>query len=168
MSNIFLIGFMGAGKTTIGFLLAKKLNFNFEDTDQMIVQEECKEIVEIFESKGEDYFRDLETKKLLEIEDYKKTIFATGGGIVLRQQNREILKRNFSVYLKASYQTIFERIKDDNTRPLLNTQDPYSTGLKIFESREDIYDSFDFIVDTDNISPALIVDEIYSLYKKQK
>ncbi|MBT3475521.1 shikimate kinase [bacterium] len=168
MSNIFLIGFMGAGKTTIGFLLAKKLNFNFEDTDQMIVQEECKEIVEIFESKGEDYFRDLETKKLLEIEDYKKTIFATGGGIVLRQQNREILKRNFSVYLKASYQTIFERIKDDNTRPLLNTQDPYSTGLKIFESREDIYDSFDFIVDTDNVSPALIVDEIYSLYKKQK
>ena len=159
---------MGAGKTTIGFLLAKKLNFNFEDTDQMIVQEECKEIVEIFESKGEDYFRDLETKKLLEIEDYKKTIFATGGGIVLRQQNREILKRNFSVYLKASYQTIFERIKDDNTRPLLNTQDPYSTGLKIFESREDIYDSFDFIVDTDNVSPALIVDEIYSLYKKQK
>ena len=168
MSNIFLIGFMGAGKTTIGFLLAKKLNFNFEDTDQMIVQEECKEIVEIFESKGEDYFGDLETKKLLEIEDYKKTIFATGGGIVLRQQNREILKRNFSVYLKASYQTIFERIKDDNTRPLLNTQDPYSTGLKIFESREDIYDSFDFIVDTDNVSPALIVDEIYSLYKKQK
>ena len=107
MSNIFLIGFMGAGKTTIGSLLADKINFNFYDTDQMIVEQESREIVEIFKSNGEDYFRDLETGKLTEIENYKETIFATGGGIILRQENREILKRNFSVYLKASFETIF-------------------------------------------------------------
>ncbi len=168
MSNIFLIGFMGAGKTTIGSLLADKINFNFYDTDQMIVEQESREIVEIFKSNGEDYFRDLETGKLTEIENYKETIFATGGGIILRQENREILKRNFSVYLKASFETIFERIKEDTTRPLLNTEDPYSTGLKIFESRKELYDSFTLSVDTDGISPDLIADKIYSLYKKQK
>jgi len=166
MSRIFLIGFMGAGKTTVGELLAKRMKFSYYDTDQMIVSDERREIVEIFSSDGEEYFRDLETKKLQEIEDSDETVFSTGGGIILRESNRKILNRNFSVYLKASYETIFERIKQDSSRPLLNTDNPYLTGLEIFESRKDIYESFERHIETDNIDPSLVVEEIYSLYNK--
>ena len=165
--NIILIGFMGAGKTTVGALLAKRMNFNFYDTDEMITIDEKKEIVEIFDSNGEEYFRDLESKKLDEIESFNNCIFSTGGGIILREENRKILQRNFSVYLKASYEIIFERIKQDSSRPLLNTENPYLTGLEIFNSRKNIYESFQFSVETDNINPELVAEKIYSLYKDE-
>jgi shikimate kinase len=167
MNSIFLVGFMGAGKTTVGSILAKKMNFSFYDTDQMIVEEESKEIVDIFQADGEEYFRDLESKKLLNIETSSSTVFSTGGGIVLRKENREVLNRNFTIYLKAPYDVIFSRIKEDRSRPLLNTEDPYNTGLKIFESRRELYDSFQFSVETDSISPDLVADKICDLYKKK-
>ena len=119
MKSIFLVGFMGAGKTTVGSILSEKMNFDFCDTDQMIVEEESREIV------------------------------------------------NFSVYLKASYEEIFSRIKKDTTRPLLNNEDPYNTGLKIFESRKELYDSFLLFVETDFISPELVADKIYNLYRNK-
>ena len=163
MKSIFLVGFMGAGKTTVGSILSEKMNFDFCDTDQMIVEEESREIVNIFKTDGEEYFRDLESKKLYEVQNRENTIFSTGGGIILREENREILNKNFSVYLKASYEEIFSRIKKDTTRPLLNNEDPYNTGLKIFESRKELYDSFLLFVETDFISPELVADKIYNL-----
>jgi|TARA_B110000263_G_scaffold48418_1_gene40226 shikimate kinase len=168
MSNIFLVGFMGAGKTTTGSLLAEKMKFDFLDTDQMIVDQESKEIVQIFESSGEEYFRNLETIKLKEAEGYTKTIFSTGGGIILRENNRDILNRNFCVYLKASYDVIFSRIERDSSRPLLNTDDPYSTGLKIFQSRRALYESFSCFVETDNLSAESVADKIRFLYENKK
>ena len=102
MKSIFLVGFMGAGKTTVGSILSEKMNFDFCDTDQMIVEEESREIVNIFKTDGEEYFRDLESKKLYEVQNRENTIFSTGGGIILREENREILNKNFSIYLNIN------------------------------------------------------------------
>ena len=109
--NIYLIGFMGAGKTTVGKELEKLISYKFQDMDELIVEDSNMEITEIFASKGEDYFRDLESKKLIEISNKDSLIVSTGGGIILRNTNREILYRNFSIYLRASYKTIFNRIR---------------------------------------------------------
>ena len=163
-NNIYLIGFMGAGKTTVGKELEKLISYKFQDMDELIVEDSNMEITEIFASKGEDYFRDLESKKLIEMSNKDSLIVSTGGGIILRNTNREILYRNFSIYLRASYKTIFNRIKKDKSRPLLNTDDPYSTGLSLFNSREEIYESFNYIVDTDDLNPSKVAKEILEIY----
>ena len=94
----------------------------------------------------------------------KNLVVSTGGGIVLRKINREILNNNFSIYLRASYEKIFNRIKNDKSRPLLNTEDSYSTGLKLFESRTIIYESFKLQINTDDLSPDDIAKEILTIY----
>ena len=75
------------------------------------------------------------------------------------------MSKHFSIYLRASYEIIFNRIKKDQTRPLLNTDDPYSSGLKLFESRKEIYESFDFSIDTDNLEPVDVAKEILKIYR---
>ncbi len=164
-NSIFLIGFMGAGKTTVGRVLSKQTGYQLVDIDELIVGDEQMPITEIFNSKGENHFRDLESVKLKELESKNNLVVSTGGGIILRDINIDILNNNFSIYLKAKYETIFNRIKDDKSRPLLNTQDSYSTGLKLFESRKAIYESFHFQVDTDNLLPEDVVEEILKIYK---
>jgi len=155
---------MGAGKTTVGQILSSKIDYKLVDTDQLIIEDENMPITNIFALKGEDYFRDLESKKLKELELEKNLVVSTGGGIVLRKINREILNNNFSIYLRASYEKIFNRIKNDKSRPLLNTEDSYSTGLKLFESRTIIYESFKLQINTDDLSPDDIAKEILTIY----
>ena len=155
---------MGSGKTTVGKILSSKINYKLVDTDKLIIEDENMPITEIFALRGEDYFRDLESEKLKELELERDLIVSTGGGIVLRKVNREILNNNFSIYLKASYEKIFSRIKDDKSRPLLNTEDSYSTGLKLFESRKIIYESFKLQINTDNLSPDDVAKEILTIY----
>jgi len=92
-------------------------------------------------------------------------IVSTGGGIILKDSNREILNRVFSIYLKADFDIIFERIKEDKTRPLLLTDNPYKTAKEIFESRYELYESFQNKINTDNKHPKDISDEIVNLYK---
>ena len=147
---------MGAGKTTVGSELAKLTSYTLLDTDQLIVEDSNMDIVEIFELHGEDYFRDLESNKLIQISNQKNLIVSTGGGIIIREKNRKILSKHFSIYLRASYEIIFNRI---------NTDDPYSSGLKLFESRKEIYESFDFSIDTDNLEPVDVAKEILKIYR---
>ena len=164
MKSIFLVGFMGAGKTTVGKLLAEAKGFSLYDTDKLIEEEEETSIAEIFSSKGEQYFRDLESKKLIELEAIDNSVFSTGGGIILRKENLDILNRNLSIYLKASYENIFKRIEEDRTRPLLNTNNPFETGRELFESRKEIYESFKLYVETDNLLPREVTFEILKIY----
>tara|TARA_Y100001970_G_scaffold75867_2_gene96189 strand:+ start:893 stop:1402 length:510 start_codon:yes stop_codon:yes gene_type:complete len=165
MNSIFLIGFMGAGKSTIGLELSKKLSFNLVDTDKSIERSQGMKITEIFSKKGEDFFRELETNELKLLSNEHNLIVSTGGGIILKDSNREILNNVFSIYLKADFDIIFERIKEDKTRPLLLTDNPYKTAKEIFESRYELYESFQNKINTDNKHPKDISDEIVNLYK---
>ncbi len=116
--NIFLIGFMGTGKSSIGKLLADHLNINFLDTDNLIEQKEGKSIPEIFKINGEEYFRKVEQSVLFELSEIKNTVIATGGGIIESLNNREFIKKSGTViWLVVSMRTLFERT-DSSSRPL--------------------------------------------------
>ncbi|MEC7925276.1 MAG: shikimate kinase [Thermodesulfobacteriota bacterium] len=164
MKSIFLVGFMGAGKTTVGMELAKKLNYKLIDTDHSIENDQSREIKDIFSEDGELFFRNLETLKLKELINVENAIISTGGGIILKDENRSILNNLFTIYLKADFENIFNRIKQDTSRPLLLTDDPYSTAKDIFKSRQSVYESFKIHVCTDNKTPHQVVEEIINLY----
>ena len=133
---------MGAGKTTVGMELAKKLNYKLIDTDHSIENDQSREIKDIFSQDGESFFRNLETLKLKELTNVENAVISTGGGIILKDENRSILNNLFTIYLKADFENIFNRIKQDTSRPLLLTDDPYNTAKDIFKSRQSVYESF--------------------------
>jgi shikimate kinase len=119
MNTIFLIGFMGAGKTTIGKELAARLGMPVYDTDEEIVKETGKSIAQIFDNVGEDGFRSIETNTLKRIPT-KGTVITTGGGIILREKNREWLKNSGTViFLDVNPEEVIRRLKDDHSRPLI-------------------------------------------------
>ena len=119
--NYVLIGYMGAGKTTVGKQLASKCGKQFADTDAMIVEKEKMSINDIFAKYGESHFRTIETNLLKEITDSMSSyVISCGGGLPLKEENRAYLKRLGKViYLKADESDIIKRLKNDNTRPLL-------------------------------------------------
>lgn len=161
--NIVLIGFMGSGKTSVGKGLAKELSFNFIDTDLSIEEENQTSINNIFGKYGEVYFRDLETKKLVSLkEKAQDTIISTGGGIILREKNIDLLKEiGIVIYLKTSATTIVNRLKYDNTRPLLAGNNKEEKVNEILGFRESIYEkAADYIIDTNNKTISQIIDEI--------
>ena len=155
---------MGAGKTTVGMELAKKLNYKLIDTDHSIENDQSREIKDIFSEDGELFFRNLETLKLKELINVENAIISTVGGIILKDENRSILNNLFTIYLKADFENIFNRIKQDTSRPLLLTDDPYNTAKDIFKSRQSVYESFKIHVRTDNKTPHQVVEEIINLY----
>lgn len=141
MKNIILTGFMGAGKTTVGKLLAKEKGMCFVDTDERIVSEQGREIADIFSKDGEEYFRDLETELLLRMqEDTYHAVISVGGGMPIRKRNRELL-RNLGcvIYLSASKQTILERVKNDGSRPMLNGGELETRVEQLMKDREVFY-----------------------------
>jgi len=141
-SNLILIGFMGTGKTCVGQRVAKSLGFRFVDTDALIVKKAGKPIAAIFEESGEDAFRELETAVLQSCASKKNQVISTGGGIVTRPENIEILRNaGYVIWLRASVETILERTGRHNDRPLLATPDPAATVRKLMGDREELYRS---------------------------
>ncbi len=177
-NNIILIGFMGAGKTEIGKILAKKLNYNFIDSDEIIENNEQNTITEIFNLKGENYFRNLEAEFIksftvnrlnCDCADNKTAavknghfVIATGGGMPCFNGNINLLKDSGTiVYLKARPDTIYERIKEEKHRPVLNKTDFSISDIKnLLNKREQFYAQADLIIYTDGISPEGAADEI--------
>lgn len=144
LKNLVLVGFMGTGKSTIGRQLSKILGYPLVDTDARIVAEERRAISDIFASEGEEYFRDLETQLLRTLcqEQTHKQIISTGGGIVLREENRKLLRElGFVIWLVAKPETILERTSRNRERPLLDTEDPAGTIRQLLGEREAAYDS---------------------------
>lgn len=141
MKNLILIGFMGAGKTTVGKLLAKEKEMAFVDTDERIVSEQGRQIPEIFAENGEEYFRDLETDLLERMqEDTEGSVIAVGGGMPVRSRNRELLRSlGCVIYLSASKQTILSRVKNDGSRPMLNASDLEARVERLMKEREYLY-----------------------------
>lgn len=160
MKPIYLIGFMGAGKTTIGKELASCLNQDVIDTDEEIVMREKKNINDIFEEHGEEYFRNLETLILNEF-DNRAGIVTTGGGIVVKPENRKKLnEKGIVFFLYASPEEIFKRIENDHSRPLLKG-DKKRLIQELYEKRMPLYkETAHVVIDTTNKDKAEIIQEI--------
>lgn len=161
-SNIVLIGFMGTGKSTIAEFLKNTLNMEVVEMDQLIAEREGMSISKIFEIHGEEYFRDLETNLLIEMQSKSNVVISCGGGTPLRERNVAEMKKNGTVILlTASPETIFERVKDNHDRPLLENNKNVSYIEELLEKRRPKYEAAaDLIIETDHKNAAKICEEI--------
>jgi len=166
--NIVLIGMMAAGKTTIGFKLAKKLKYQFIDVDSEIEKYENDKIVDIFQNKGENYFRKIEEKKTLSFLDKPNSVISLGGGAFLNNKIRQKIKKNsHSFWLNWKIRTILERLKKNRRRPLalkLNNKE----FLDLYKRRVKFYKLSDFKVNCDNKSKNKIIDQVSKVIENEK
>jgi len=164
MENIILTGYMGSGKTTVGKDVAKRKNYTFVDTDEMIVKQQHRTINEIFAADGEQAFRALETALLRQLiaEKREHLVISTGGGMPLRLENRQLLSRlGTVVYLKAAPKTIYNRVKSDTTRPLLMCDNPMKRIEEMIAVRAPLYEEGAmFIVEVDERTQSEAASEI--------
>lgn len=169
MKNIILIGFMGTGKTAVGRELSRLLNMKLIDVDTEIEKSEKMTINEIFERFGEARFRDIETDMVKKVAQNKNVIISTGGGVVLRAENMESLKKNgIIVCLTASPEKIFERISNNSDRPLLRVEDPLKKIKELLTFREPFYKKAEIMIDTDDKNPLQIAEEIIERLKTKR
>jgi shikimate kinase len=141
--NLYLIGMMGAGKTTVGHLLANQLSYRFVDTDEVISQAAARSINQLFAEEGEAAFRQLESDVLAQVCAYTKLTIATGGGIVLRRENWSYLHHGLIVWLDVPVELLYSRLAEDTTRPLLQDVDPKSKLRSLLEQRTPLYSQAD-------------------------
>lgn len=163
--NIILCGFMGSGKSTIGRLLAKKLNRNFIDLDDYIVEKRGMAVSEIFKKYGEENFRKSETQSVKNISRLDNYIVSLGGGTVINPKNVEILKTSGKIImLDISPETVYERLKNDTSRPLLQVEDKLKAISDMLNSRLPYYNAAaDFKICVDNKKKEEISEEIMKI-----
>jgi shikimate kinase len=166
--NIFLIGLMGAGKTTVGKLIARHLNRPFIDSDHEIEKRTGVNIPLIFELEGEAGFRAREEVVIEELTGQKNFVLATGGGAILSRRNRDNLRRNGTViYLRAKVEDLWQRTRHDKNRPLLQTADPLAKLKALFAQRDPLYcEIADIIVDSGAQSVHTLVHQIEEQLKQ--
>lgn len=160
--NIFLIGFMGAGKSTISDYLKNVLAMDVVEMDQCIVERQGMSISDIFETYGEEYFRELETNLLIEMQSQSNVVVSCGGGVPMRERNVAEMKKNGRVVLlTAKPETILERVKDNHDRPLLENNKNVSFIADLLEKRRAKYEAAaDIVVETDGKSELEICEEL--------
>ncbi len=160
--NIVLIGFMGTGKSSVARCLAERLNRGFIEIDELIEQKAGKKINRIFKEDGEEYFRDLESDMIEVVSKREGVVISCGGGAVLRDENVKIMKKNsVMIHLTASPRVILERIREDDTRPLLNYDDKMERIEELISMRKDIYHRcMDYTIDTSKLKVREVVDRI--------
>jgi shikimate kinase len=162
--NLLLVGFMGTGKTVVGKAAARRLGFEYVDTDNLIEQRAGKTITRIFAEDGEPRFRDLETDAIRSLETLDRHVAATGGGCVLRDENWDAMRRaGLVVCLAARPETIFERVRQHTHRPLLQTPDPLARIRELLDQRAPFYARADHAIDTSDLSVAEVVDRLVAL-----
>lgn len=170
--NLVLTGFMGSGKTSLGIRLSYRLKVPVEDTDKLIERREGRSISDIFAVDGEAYFRRKETELLAELAEKQQNvkIYSVGGGTPVNSENWKLLKRlGTVVWLRVKPETVYERLKGDTTRPLLQCEDPLSRIRELLESRREAYASCaDIVVDVDGLKMEEILQKIEEEINKMK
>ena len=158
---------MGAGKTSVGRELSRRLRMDFYDLDSEVERAEGLSVAGIFEAEGEEGFRRKETEMLAVLS--RKTspaVISTGGGAVLRQQNREIMEASGEVfYLRADIDTLWNRVSSEKGRPLLDVKDPKAEFYELFMKRRDIYELSPHVVLTDDMSVSEVADKVAGMLK---
>ncbi len=168
-SNIVLTGFMASGKSAVGKELAKRLKMNFVDSDKLIEEKEGIKISKIFQEKGEPYFRDVETEVIKEVAKYENSVIATGGGVVLKEENMQALrKRGTIICLSVNAATVLKRTSYNHLRPLLEgeRQDRENKIKNLLAFRTPYYEKADFMVDTNSLNVEQIIEKIINYIKK--
>ncbi len=159
--NIILTGFMGVGKTSVGTRLARDLGYVFVDTDLLIEADQKITITEIFSSFGEPYFRDVECRIIRQVLEGEKQVVSTGGGAVIREQNRAAFReRGLTVCLSARPEVVYERIRHETHRPLLQVPDPLGRIRELMAAREQYYRQADLVIDTSDLTVDQVIAEI--------
>ena len=169
LTKISLTGMMGSGKTSIGKLLAKKINLPFYDSDEDIEDKLSLKISEIFETYGESWFREQEKKICIDILKKEKFVLALGGGAITNVRIRDsIAKNSLLIYLKTDENILFERLKNDKSRPLLKGTNLKKQINSILKNREKLYSESNIIIENNVNDIETLVEEIISLIKKSK
>lgn len=160
--NIVLIGFMGAGKSTVSDYLSTMFAMRIVEMDQVIADREEMSIPDIFATYGEEYFREQETKLLIELQNKKNTIISCGGGAALRAENVAEMKKNGRVVLlTASPETVYERVKDSDDRPVLKENNNVEFIADLMETRREKYEAAaDIVIQTDNKTVLQVCEEL--------
>ena len=166
---IFIVGLMGSGKTSVGKILAKKIGRQFFDTDQEIIRNENLNISQIFDKHGENYFRELEYKVLTKLKNNTESIISTGGGIVLKKENIDIMTDNgIIIFLNIDVKTQITRIKNKKNRPLLDSNNLKDDLKNMKNCRDKIYESIaDYIVDVSETTKYKVIESI-QMYLNEK
>jgi shikimate kinase len=169
-SNIFLVGMMGAGKTTVGRALAQRMRREFVDTDRVLVERTGVAVATVFEIEGEEGFRKREASVLAEVCARDDRVVATGGGIVLAAENRRVMREcGTVVYLRARLESLWERTRHDSSRPLLATPNPKARLAELLLEREPLYrDAAHVIVDSGAQSAATLVNRILAALRTRE
>lgn len=164
--HLYLVGAMGSGKTTVGELVAQRLGMFFTDLDRDVEWMAGQTIAELFAQRGEEAFRRLEHEALARTIVMIDIVVATGGGAVLREDNRALMRRKgWVIYLRASPETLWRRLQHTTDRPLLRTESPYETLQAIAQQREPLYQEADWVIDTDALRPEEVADAIVRAFK---
>lgn len=167
--SIFLVGPMGAGKSTVGRFLAERLGYEFIDSDHEIEDRTGVTIPMIFDIEGEAGFRQREIAVIDELTQRPNIVLATGGGVVLAEDNRRALRsRGFVIYLRSSVESLVQRTKNDRNRPLLQTGDPETVIRQILEARDPLYvEIADLVIETQQVSVFRVVKHIHETLEAQ-
>lgn len=152
---------MGAGKSTVGRIIAKRLHWSFEDVDTLIEESARMTVNEIFEREGEPFFRDRETRALMRFEPRSEVVISTGGGIVLRDENWRIMRKLGPVVsLTASPRTVYERVRSMGHRPLLKVPNPFDQIVSLMKQRNPFYLKADLVLETDGKAPETVASAV--------
>ena len=166
--NIVLTGFMGTGKSLVGKKLAKRLEMSYVDTDELIENREKAKISQIFQEKGEDYFRRIESKIIKEVSSLDRYVISTGGGAILKKENLAALRsKGLIICLSANPKEILKRTSKSQNRPLLKSKDRQRKVFDLLKTRRPFYEKADFEVDTSELTTTEAVERIEDFLRKK-